>query len=143
MNKNKLLADLVYIFHCIIIVFVLLAPFSNIPAILILHIIFSICLFVHWYANSNICSLTVLEANLRGLERSETFSHQFIGPIYDISNTEWSNFTWIITIFMMCVSIYKLYNTDKFKLALECYNRLRKDSTYTETLECFKPLFYI
>jgi hypothetical protein len=74
--KNKFLADLVFLFHCLIIIFVLFAPFTNIPAILILHITFAICLFTHWYANSNVCSLTVLEANLRGLDRTDTFTHQ-------------------------------------------------------------------
>jgi len=143
MSKNKLLADLVYIFHFIVIIFVLLAPFTNIPAILILHITFSVCLFVHWYANSNVCSLTVLEANLRGLERSETFTHQFIGPIYDISSTGWSNFIWLITIFIMCIAVYKLYNTDKFKTAWKCYYNLKENSSYTKILECFKPLFLL
>jgi predicted neutral ceramidase superfamily lipid hydrolase len=142
--KNVFLADLVFIFHCLIVAFVLFAPFTNIPSILILHITFSISLFVHWYANSNVCSLTILEGNLRGLDRTDTFTHQFIGPVYDISTTEWSNIVWYITVFIMCVSIYKLYNTDKFKTAWGCYQQLSKEETsWTKAFECFKPLFLI
>jgi hypothetical protein len=142
--KNKFLADLVFLFHCIVIIFILFAPFTNIPAILILHITFSICLFVHWYANSNVCSLTVLEANLRGLERTDTFTHQFIGPVYDISTSEWSDIIWVITFFVMCVAIYKLYNSDKFKIAWECYRNIKKEeSSWGKTMDCFKPLFII
>lgn len=142
--KNKILADLVFIFHCIIVLFVILAPFTNIPAILVLHITFAICLFVHWYANSNVCSLTILEANLRGLDRTDTFTHQFIGPMYDISTTEWSNIIWIITFVIMCISIYKLYHTDKFKIAWECYSNLKPEEvTWVKRFECFKPLFII
>jgi hypothetical protein len=29
------------------------------PALLILHISFSICLLLHWYCNSDTCSLTI------------------------------------------------------------------------------------
>lgn len=142
--KNIILADIVLLFHCIIVLFILFAPFTNIPAVLILHIIFSLCLFVHWHANSNVCSLSILEANLRGLDRTKTFTHQFISPIYDISSSEWSNIIWLITFFIMCVAIYKLYHSDKFKIAWGCYKNLKKeDSTFKNIIQCFKPLFII
>mgnify|MGYP000604092704 CR=1 FL=1 len=32
-----------------VIIFILLAPFSNIPAFLILHVTFSFSLLLHWY----------------------------------------------------------------------------------------------
>lgn len=143
---SLLLADAIFLFHCIIILFVLLAPFSNIPAILILHITFALCLMVHWHANSNVCSLSILELQLRGLDsREDTFTHKFIAPMYDISTTEWSNMVWYLTIIVMCISIYKLYNTDKFQNAWKCYSELEpQDSFYskaTQLLMCFKPLF--
>jgi hypothetical protein len=148
-EKNIFLADIIFVFHCLIILFVLFAPFTQIPAILIIHITFAICLLLHWYTNSNVCSLTVLEANLRGLPRTDTFTHQFIGPIYDISSTDLSNIVHIITYIMMFISIYYLYNTDKFKIAMKCYNELEipPDATFYQrmksTLLCFQPLFLI
>jgi len=143
-----LLADAIFIFHCIIVIFVLFAPFTNLPAILILHSTFALCLMVHWYANSNICSLSLMELHLRGLDnREDTFTHQFIAPMYDISSTEWSQIVWIITFIVMCISIYKLYNTEKFKLAWECYSRMTTPKTFGEKMEqfvfCFKPLFIL
>lgn len=141
--KNILLADIIFFSHCLVILFILFAPFTNIPAILILHIMFALSLFVHWYANSNVCSLTVLEANLRGLKRTDTFTHQFIGPVYDISTTEWSNLVWYVTLFITCLSIYKLYNTEKFKTAWKCYNNLEKGESWSNIFKCFKPLFII
>jgi hypothetical protein len=143
---NLLLADLIFVFHCVIILFVLFAPFTNIPAILILHIVFAISLMVHWNANSNVCSLSILEAHLRGLDgREETFTHKFIAPVYDISSTEWSNIVWIITFVVFCISIYKLYNTDKFKIAWKCFEEMEpsdklKDK-FLHLVNCFKPLF--
>ncbi len=142
-----LLADFIFLFHCFIILFILFAPFTNIPAILILHITFALSLIVHWHANSNVCSLSIFEAHLRGLDsREETFTHKFVAPMYDISATEWSNIVWVITAVVACISIYKLYNTDKFKNAWECYMKINPNiSGFYDKLmhftNCFKPLF--
>jgi hypothetical protein len=143
---NLLLADLIFLFHCIVILFVLFAPFTNIPAILILHIVFALSLMVHWNANSNVCSLSIMEAHLRGLDsREHTFTHQFIAPVYDISATEWSNIVWCITVIVMGISIYKLYNTEKFKIAWQCFNELESSNNMGDRIfnmiNCFKPLF--
>lgn len=143
---NLLLADLIFLFHCIIILFVLFAPFTNIPAILILHIVFAFSLMIHWHANSNVCSLSIMEAHLRGLNsREDTFTHQFIAPVYDISATEWSNIVWCITVFVMGISIYKLYNTEKFKVAWKCFKESESSTDIADKIfnmvNCFKPLF--
>ncbi len=103
---------------------------------------------VHWIANSNVCSLSVLEAHLRGIDiREDTFSHKFIAPIYDISATEWCNIVWVITIVVLCISIYKLYHNDKFKIAWKCYSKLEPSKDFSDKisqiLTCFKPLFII
>ena len=84
--NNIVLANLVKLFHTIIILFVLLTPFllNKYHSLLILHISFSLCLIIHWVNNSNVCSLTLLESRLRGIEPDESFLYQFISPIYDI-----------------------------------------------------------
>jgi hypothetical protein len=149
MEKNLFLADLVFIFHCLIILFVLLAPFTQVPAFLVLHITFSICLLLHWYTNSNVCSLTILEANLRGMKRTDTFTHQFIAPMYDISTSDWSNIIHVITYMTMFISIYYLYNSEKFKNTMKCIAELKftKDTTFYEKISqyftCIHPLFVI
>lgn len=149
MTTYILLADFVFIFHCAIILFVLFAPFTNIPAILILHITFSICLLLHWYTNSDVCSLTILESHLRGMDRTDTFTHQFIAPIYNISTSDWSNIVHIITILGMFTSIYYLYNNKDFKNTLKCLNELQfnDNTTFYEKIntyyKCIYPLFKI
>ena len=87
-STNIFLANCISIFHTLVVLFVLLAPFIDIPAILILHITFSVCLLIHWWANNNICSLSYIESQLRGTDHTESFTHKFIAPIYDISKTE-------------------------------------------------------
>lgn len=111
---NAFLADVIWWFHLAVISFVLLAPLSNTPYILLLHFVFSISLIVHWTANSNSCSLTLLESKLRGVPVNQSFSYQFISPVYDISKTSWSNFVYFVTILTMSISFYKLAKSQSF-----------------------------
>lgn len=137
-HQSSILADCIRSFHIIVVLFVLAAPFFNIPYFLILHISFSISLLVHWYSNSNVCSLSMLESRLRGLDYTDSFTHKFIAPIYDVSQTTWSQFCYIITITLMCISIYNLYYSEKMKLAIACYHRKtsQNESLYKTIIKC-------
>ena len=135
------LADVIYTFHIFIILFVLMAPFSNIPALLILHIVFGIGVITHWLVNSNACILTILESQLRGVSQDNTFSHRFISPIYDISETEWATVCYLLTTILIIVSVYKLQNSQEFKQAIVCYNDQTK--TFYEKIHCIINLLRI
>lgn len=117
--NGSLLANLIWIFHFLVVLFVIIAPFSNVPIILLLHATFSISLLVHWYTNNNICSLSLMESQLRGLDYTESFTHKLISPIYDISKTEWSNVSYIITLLLFTISAAKIYNDPRWKMAWE------------------------
>ena len=144
MEFNNLLANIVSIFHTIVVLFELFAPFSDIPALLILHITFSVTLLSHWYGNSDVCSLSYLESFLRGKPYTEGFTYKFIGPMYNISQTEWSQLCYILTIGLMCISIYKLINHPIFIESWKCY---KEHSTgifdFEQNLKCFYPLLVI
>ena len=105
---NEIFANIIWLIHLIIVLFMLLAPFSKIPALLILHITASGSLLMHWYFNSDICSLSLLESNLRGLHYKETFMNSIIGPVYTIPYYE-------MTIFLMLVSLLNLLNDPKIQ----------------------------
>ena len=151
-SSSLLLANFIWYFHTIVILFVLFGPFLNSPALWVLHITFSISLLVHWWGNNNMCSLSLFEAKLRGLDYTDSFSHQFIAPIYDISKTQWSQLSYIVTITLMSISIYYLYNSDAFSNALACYRELRNKYKNTEVsfgerllsyIKCFTPLLIL
>ena len=135
-----LFANIIWLFHLSVILFVLFAPFTNIPAILVLHITFAICLIAHWYTNSNACSLTVFESYLRGLPSKDTFMHQLISPIYDISSSDLDVLAYIVTLTTLFISIYLLYNNTVFQETMKCYSKL-KNKTFSNVIECFQPLF--
>jgi len=147
---SELLANVVFIFHCFVILFIVLTPFLiDIPAILILHITSAASLLIHWHTNSDVCSLTVLEGYLRGTNRTDTFTHKFIGPLYNINTSDWSTIVHRITYILMFISIYKLYKNKRVKDAYECYNQLKfiGNETFSEKMnkitECFYPLFLL
>lgn len=120
-TSNILLANIVSIFHTLVVLFVLITPFFDIPYFLILHFTFCVSLLVHWWGNSNVCSLSVIESKLRGLNYTESFTHKFVSPIYDISKTTWARICYIITIVLMGISAYKIYNSSKWQEAIQCY----------------------
>lgn len=126
-SKNIFLANCIWVFHVIIILFVLFAPICNIPCILLLHTTFCLSLLVHWYGNSDVCSLSMIESKLRGLDYTQSFSHQFIAPVYKISNTEWSMIVWTITIIVLSISLYKMYTSGKITEFKEYYNKNKAD----------------
>lgn len=151
-STSIMLANLIWIFHTLVILFILIGPFLNSPALWVLHITFSISLLVHWYGNNNMCSLSMFEAKLRGLDYTNSFSHQFIAPIYDISNTQWSTLCYIITITLMTISIYYLYNSKAFSNALTCFRQqMKKYKDNPEPfpyrllayVKCFLPLLIL
>lgn len=84
---------------------------------------FLLCLMIHWITNSDECSLTLLENILRGVEKNETFTYQFIGPIYNIINTEWNKIIWILTIILLLISLKKIY---KSKIIYNVYHEYKK-----------------
>lgn len=125
---NLLLAIIIKIFHIFIISFELLLPFCNIPEFLLLHIIFTLGLMLHWITNSNICCLTILEAYLRNINLNNTITSKFISPIYLISDYYYSHIIWIITIILLLISCYKLYNVNNLYDIIK--KLLRKSNLY-------------
>ncbi len=97
-------------FHILLVLFTIIAPFTNRPGLLLLHISYSVSLLTHWYLNSNSCCLTLLESSLTGKDSNDTFMHKLISPMYSISESDLSTLVWIFTILLMLISSYKLYN---------------------------------
>lgn len=124
-DPNILLANCVWAFHVAVVLFVLLAPFSNVSSLLVLHVTFSLSLLVHWWGNSNVCSLSVMESQLRGVDYTNSFTHQFIAPVYDMSKTTWSTVCYVTTIMLACISLYNISNSDKWQSVKDCLSNVQ------------------
>jgi len=78
------LANLIFLLHILIFLFVVLVPFIGPPLLILLNLIFMIGILFHWMLGSDVCALTVLESYLRGEPMTETFFGRLFGPMYRI-----------------------------------------------------------
>lgn len=141
--KSVILADIAYYFHIFIVLFVLFIPFTNTVCLLLIHFVFCVCLLVHWGLNENICALSVIEAHFRGIDRTGTFTHSLIAPVYDIGTTEWSDICYILTIVLMYISLYKIISSDRWELFITMLKKVyhsKSNLNIIEYLKCLKPL---
>ena len=115
----SVLANLIFTFHLCIVIFVIFGFLSQVPMILLLHITFIIGLISHWAMNSDICSLSVMEAQCRGINYTETFMHRCISPIYNIHEYQLTKLCYIVSITGLAFSLYNLYNSERFRLAIQ------------------------
>lgn len=130
MINSTALANIVSIFHFSIILFIIVIPFTKVfPAILFIHILLCISIILHWLHNSNVCSLSILEAKLRGIPYTKSYTHSIISPIYDISKTQWSKICYIIIIFLMGISMINILKSENLKLAKIYYNKHKTGKT--------------
>jgi hypothetical protein len=140
------LAAMIRLLHAMVVVFVVIVPFMNYPQLLVLHITFCISLLVHWWGNNNMCSLSVLESKLRGLDYTQSFTHSIIAPIYDISQTEWSAVCYVATFALMIISIHQLRQSKNWNDFYRCWiETSRSESPLKDKLvdyiKCFESLF--
>ena len=116
-----ILATIIRIIHWFIISFVILSPFSKLAPILILNITGAWCLLLHWAANNDVCFLTLMEAKLRGMtDYKQGFLHQFISPIYNISDKRMNQIAHGVVIASMLFSIYNLLEHPSYEKARQC-----------------------
>lgn len=123
---NDSILTLITVLHLIVIIFILIAPFSNSNYLLTLHSIIVPFIVLHWWLNNNTCSLTVAEKFVRkqaygeSANESDCFSYKFIAPIYDFNKNHeaYSTFTYILAFGLWGTSVYNLswkYKTGEIK----------------------------
>lgn len=120
---SKILLYIIYLFHALFVLFILLAPFTNINAILTLHCVTVPFLFLHWITNNDICALTLLEYHIRKyiygeqVKNNHGFIAQIINPIFHFpnNNKDIDTHIHIITFILFLISSFKLYKKIKSK----------------------------
>ena len=78
-------------------------------------------MMLHWLCNNNACFLTLMEKKIRRviygkLNEGECITCKIFEPIYDFNkkNKKYSKLLYLITTFLVSLSIYKIYN--KYKI---------------------------
>jgi hypothetical protein len=126
-GMNQVLANIIWLFHFLVVLFVVFTPWYGNPVLLILHMTLCLSLLTHWITNNNVCSLSLIEGKLRGRNYTESFTHSLIAPLYDISKTQWSQITFILTIILFLVSLSKLINHPRIAHASECLRQQKQE----------------
>jgi c-di-AMP phosphodiesterase-like protein len=115
---NDTIIILISVLHILVILFVILIPFSNNDALMFLHVVIVPFIIIHWIYNNNNCCLSVAEKHIRRISHGtksstkDTFIYQFIAPIYDFNKNheQYSAFIYIITLLLWSVSLYNINN---------------------------------
>ena len=113
---NDSIILLITVLHILVVLFVIIAPFSDSNYLLIMHIILIPFIVLHWVLNNNTCSLTLAEKYIREIsygiksDDKDCFVYQFIAPIYDFNKDHevYSNFIYTVTLGLWAISVYKL-----------------------------------
>jgi hypothetical protein len=85
---------------------VLLGPFF--PSTRLVYAVVIPSLWIHWMANDDGCVLTMLESHLRGVEKTSTFMHRLVSPVYSISENSLKTLSWIVTIALWAYCVTKI-----------------------------------
>lgn len=115
MALNCVLANIVWVLHILFVVFVIYAPFSSHPQLVVMHAITIPFVCFHWMLANDTCCLTLCERWLRGCEAKESFFHNLVSPVYNaavpgagISDETLSKWIWAATLLLWSVSAVRL-----------------------------------
>ena len=105
----RFLAGLIWLVHMLLIAFMVLVPFCGNLFLLILHVIITPFILLHWATNNDVCCLTELEYYFRGGCRDKTFFGQLIHPVYRLHQHDEKFVIRIATIVLLIIAISRLY----------------------------------
>lgn len=107
---SEFVANLIWIIHVLFIIWFVVTPFVfNSPEMVLLHVMTGLTLMVHWVFNSDECALTLMETKIRGVEKTDSFFHSLVSPIYKFeSDAALRKSIWILTIVLWSISVMKL-----------------------------------
>ena len=116
-------ADVVRFIHILVVLFVILVPFSRkffppqskYPGFLLLMgAILIFWLIIHWILNDSTCCLTVLESHLRGIPMNDTFMYSILDPVYrfiskdHLNNGTLSGVVTVVTVGLWLKTLWEL-----------------------------------
>lgn len=98
--------------HLLFVAFMLYAPFGASRELLVLHVLLTPFLWMHWLLNDDTCALTVLECKLRGVEPSASFFHRVVSPVYKLRDEDVRVAVWVGSVALWAVSVSRVTRRD-------------------------------
>lgn len=109
---TELVAGLVSALHLAFVVFMTWAPFSGNRMALVMHLVVTPLLWLHWALNDDSCALTLLETKLRGVDSSESFMHSLVSPVYKVRDADMRTVCWLASAGLWAVTASQVGWTD-------------------------------
>jgi hypothetical protein len=106
-------AALVSAVHVALVAFVVVAPFSENPTALVLHLVGVPFLWLHWLLNDDTCALTVLERAVRGVDARDSFVHAIVSPVYKIRDDTVRRACWVGSLALWLVTVSRFWFTTR------------------------------
>ena len=104
--KSKLLwTQIVRLLHGLLVLFMIVAPFTNNCEWVFIHSIGVPFLYIHWVLNNDTCALTEVEKILTGKKsNTDTFIGSVVSPVYKLDSGEIK----MITLLLWSISLSKV-----------------------------------
>ena len=131
---NFILA-LINLIHLLVILFIIIVPFTNSTFLLIFHSIIVPFIMLHWFLNNDNCAITEAEKLIRcklngniPVNYSDCFSYKIISPVYNFisQNPNHSELSWGIATTLWLFTLYKLYNNKEEVKKIFNHKELKK-----------------
>jgi hypothetical protein len=110
---------LINLIHFLVILFVIIVPFTDSTFLLLIHSVIVPFIMLHWLLNNDTCAITEAEKFVRiklnggnPVKYNECFSYKLVSPVYNFisDNPDYSKMTWGITASLWLISLFKLNN---------------------------------
>lgn len=105
-------ANLIWLLHILLVVWLVVTPFTQNEPMLVLHLIMVPFLWFHWILNDDTCALTLIEQKLRGIDPSEcsekSFFFNLVSPVYKIQDDAVRKISWVLSIALWLVTLSKV-----------------------------------
>ncbi len=116
---NEIILKLIIIIHTILVLFIIIVPFTNSNYLLFLHAIICPFIMLHWLLSDNTCALTLMEkfvrqkinGNIEPLKDEDCFTCRIIDPVYKFTENyaDHSTVAYISVTILWLISVCKLY----------------------------------
>lgn len=119
MFLNNFTLMFINMIHFLVILFIIIIPFTNYTLLILIHSIIVPFIMAHWLLNNDNCAITELEKIIRikingnnPVNYNDCFSYKIISPVYNFIslNPNHSDLSWAITIIIWIFSLYRLYD---------------------------------
>jgi hypothetical protein len=105
-------ANVIWLLHILLVLWVVITPFTQNEPMLVLHLIMMPFLWFHWILWDDTCALTILEQKLRGIDPSEcsekSFFFNLVSPVYKIQDESVRKASWVISIILWLITLSKV-----------------------------------